>query len=77
MKFYENMPSCFSFPVLPSAAPPLILMVFLVATGCIATPQTPALSVTPAVVLSGDPVSIAVTGISPGEKVRIEVVQEE
>jgi len=69
------MPSCFPFPVLLSSATVLILVVSLVAAGCIATPQAPALSVTPPVVLSGDPVTIAVTGVAPGEKVRIEAVQ--
>jgi dienelactone hydrolase len=53
-----------------------LLLAFLFAAGCIATPQTPTLSITPAVVLSGDPVSITVTGHTPGEQVRIEALQE-
>ncbi|HNQ29921.1 MAG TPA: acyl-CoA thioester hydrolase/BAAT C-terminal domain-containing protein [Methanolinea sp.] len=70
------MPSCFTCPVLLSGTAVLILVVFLVAAGCIATPQAPSLSVTPAVVLSGDPVTITITGIAPGERVRVEAVQE-
>lgn len=75
-EIYESMSSCFTSPVLLSGVAMLILLAFLVAAGCIATPQTPALSITPSVVLSGDPVTIAVTGFSPGELVRIDAVQE-
>lgn len=70
------MPSCFTCPVPPSGVAILIFLAFLVASGCVAAPKAPSLSVTPAVVLSGDPVTIAVTGLSPGEQVRIDAVQE-
>jgi len=62
--------------VLLSAAVVLIPVVFVVAAGCITLRHAPALSVTPSVVLSGDPVSIAVTGVAPGDRVRIDAVQE-
>lgn len=70
------MPSCIAYSAALSGIATILMLITLAATGCIATPQAPALSVTPAVVLSGDPVSIAVTGVAPGERVRVEAVQE-
>jgi len=70
------MPSCPACPLLLSVAALIVPAIILLAAGCISAPQQPVLVLAPPVVTSGDPVSIAVTGLSPGEKVRIEAVQQ-